>query len=83
MSFRAHKELSLIHIFLYAAGRDAAQQRIELLCAEGGYFAVQDIKMGIENFVPVQKEVHQWSDRRKAVSYTHLTEYGRTERRIA
>ena len=43
-------------------------------------------KMGIENFVPVQQEVHQWSDRRKvvesvllpmmvfvhAVSYTHL-----------
>ena len=23
-------------------------------------------KMGIENFVPVQQEVHQWSDRRKA-----------------
>ena len=24
-------------------------------------------KMGIENFVPVQQEVHQWSDRRKVV----------------
>ena len=24
-------------------------------------------KMGIENFVPVQQEVHQWSDRRKIV----------------
>ena len=24
-------------------------------------------KMGIENFLPVQKEVHQWSDRRKEV----------------
>ena len=24
-------------------------------------------KMGIENFVPVQQEVHQWSDRRKLV----------------
>ena len=24
-------------------------------------------KMGIENFVPVQQEVHQWSDRRKSV----------------
>ena len=24
-------------------------------------------KMGIENFVPVQQEVHQWSDRRKKV----------------
>ena len=23
--------------------------------------------MGIENFVPVQQEVHQWSDRRKVV----------------
>ncbi|RAZ95062.1 transcriptional regulator, partial [Klebsiella oxytoca] len=24
-------------------------------------------KVGIENFVPVQKEIHQWSDRRKLV----------------
>ena len=24
-------------------------------------------KMGIENFVPVQQEIHQWSDRRKVV----------------
>lgn len=24
-------------------------------------------KMGIENFLPVQQEVHQWSDRRKVV----------------
>ena len=24
-------------------------------------------KMGIENFVPIQQEVHQWSDRRKVV----------------
>ena len=24
-------------------------------------------KIGIENFVPVQQEVHQWSDRRKVV----------------
>ena len=24
-------------------------------------------KMGIENFVPVQQEIHQWSDRRKKV----------------
>ena len=24
-------------------------------------------KMGIENFVPVQQEIHQWSDRRKIV----------------
>ena len=24
-------------------------------------------KMGIENFVPVQQEVYQWSDRRKVV----------------
>ena len=24
-------------------------------------------KMGIENFLPIQQEVHQWSDRRKAV----------------
>ena len=24
-------------------------------------------KMGIENFVPVQQELHQWSDRRKMV----------------
>ena len=34
----------VVHHFrlLYAAGRDAAQQGIELLCAEGGYFAVQD-----------------------------------------
>ena len=24
-------------------------------------------KMGIENFVPVQEEIHQWSDRRKKV----------------
>ena len=24
-------------------------------------------KMGIENFVPVQQEIHQWSDRRKMV----------------
>ena len=25
-------------------------------------------KMGIENFVPVQQELHQWSDRRKLVT---------------
>ncbi|WP_412459746.1 transcription termination/antitermination NusG family protein, partial [Bacteroides thetaiotaomicron] len=25
-------------------------------------------KMGIENFVPVQQEFHQWSDRRKLVT---------------
>lgn len=24
-------------------------------------------KMGIENFLPIQQEVHQWSDRRKVV----------------
>ena len=24
-------------------------------------------KMGIENFLPIQQEVHQWSDRRKIV----------------
>ena len=24
-------------------------------------------KIGIENFVPVQQEIHQWSDRRKMV----------------
>ena len=31
-------------------------------------------KMGIENFVPVQQEVHQWSDRRKLGGY-RLTSY--------
>lgn len=24
-------------------------------------------KMGIENFLPIQQEVHQWSDRRKVI----------------
>ena len=25
-------------------------------------------KMGIENFIPVQQELHQWSDRRKMIT---------------
>ena len=24
--------------------------------------------MGIENFLPIQEEIHQWSDRRKKIS---------------
>ena len=33
-------------------------------------------KMGIENFVPVQQEVHQWSDRRKVVlSFSTVSRY--------
>ena len=29
-------------------------------------------KMGIENFLPIQKEVHQWSDRRKVIEHVLL-----------
>lgn len=29
--------------------------------------SIQLSKMGIENFLPVQEEVHQWSDRRKKI----------------
>lgn len=33
-------------------------------------------KMGIENFVPVQQELHQWSDRRKEVlSFSTVSRY--------
>ena len=29
--------------------------------------SIQLSKMGIENFLPVQEEIHQWSDRRKKI----------------
>ena len=32
-------------------------------------------KMGIENFLPVQQEVHQWSDRRKVVERVDIGLY--------
>ena len=32
-------------------------------------------KMGIENFLPIQQEVHQWSDRRKMADRVLLTMY--------
>ena len=35
-------------------------------------------KMGIENFVPVQQEIHQWSDRRKVV-FVHADPKERVE----
>ena len=35
-------------------------------------------KMGIENFVPVQQELHQWSDRRKMVESVLLPWYSYT-----
>ena len=39
-------------------------------------------KIGIDSFVPLQQQIHQWSDRRKmvdtvSVSYTHLDVYKR------
>ena len=44
-------------------------------------------KMGIENFLPIQQEVHQWSDRRKLVDtvllpmmvFVHVTPKERME----